>query len=88
MTRVIEAIFSHGVLQPLEALELPEAQRVQLTVQPINGAGLGTVDSLPEMAPTKREREAALGDLFSEIDRMDLHLRIRLPTRDELHERY
>ena len=37
MTEVIEAIYSHGVLEPLEALEFPEQQRVRLLLQPING---------------------------------------------------
>jgi len=83
MTKVVEAIYSHGVLQPLEALELPEKQRVELTVRPIDGA----TPAPPHMAPTQQEREVALGELFAEIDRMDLHLRVRMPTRDELHER-
>jgi len=82
MTKTIEAIYSHGVLEPLEALELPELQRVELTVRPIDGAACAS-----ELASSKQEREAALAELFAEIDRMDLHLRVRMPTRDELHER-
>ncbi|MFH1109232.1 MAG: antitoxin family protein [Planctomycetota bacterium] len=86
MTKVVEAIYSHGVLQPLEALELPERQRVELTVRPIDGVAR-TDRSSPDQAPSKQERDAALAELFAEIDRMDLHLRVRMPTRDELHER-
>jgi len=87
MTKVVEAIYSHGVLEPLEALELPELQRVELTVRPIDGVAPRTDTSSPDQAPSKQERDAALAELFAEIDRMDLHLRVRMPTRDELHER-
>jgi predicted DNA-binding antitoxin AbrB/MazE fold protein len=83
MTKVVEAIYSQGVLQPLESLDLPEKQRVELTVRPIDGA----TPALPDMARPKQEREVALVELFAEIDRMDLHLRVRMPTRDELHVR-
>lgn len=86
MTKVVEAIYSHGVLEPLEALELPEFQRVELTVRPIDGAARADAP-WPEPAPSKQERDASLAELFAEIDRMDLHLRVRMPTRDELHER-
>ena len=86
MTKTIEAIYSHGVLEPLEALELPERQRVELIVRPIDGTVPGNA-AWPEPGTSKEEREAALAELFAEIDRMDLHLRIRMPTRDELHER-
>lgn len=88
MTKVVEAIYSHGVLEPLEKLDLPERQRVELTVRPIDGAARAPANiSALDITPTKQERQVALDDLFAEIDRMDLHLRIRMPTRDELHER-
>ena len=84
MTKVVEAIYSHGVLEPLERLDLPEKQRVELTVRTIDG---NTGASPPDFGRTQRERESALDELFAEIDRMDLHLSVRMPTRDELHER-
>lgn len=88
MTKFVEAIYTHGVLEPLEPLELPERQRVELTVRTLEGAvPTSAGESAPQMAPTQQEREAALDELFAEIDRMDLHLRVRMPTRDELHER-
>jgi predicted DNA-binding antitoxin AbrB/MazE fold protein len=83
MTKVVEAIYSQGMLQPLEPLELPDRQRVELTVRTVENGR----DALPQMAPTKEERERALHDLFAEIDRANLQLRVRMPTRDELHER-
>jgi hypothetical protein len=39
------------------------------------------------MAATREARLAALDALFDEIDRANLQLRLRLPTRDELPER-
>ena len=32
MSRVIDAIYEQGMLKPLEALDLPEHQRVKLTI--------------------------------------------------------
>ncbi len=86
MTKVVEAIYSHGVLEPLEALELPEKQRVELTVRIVDGVGRADSSS-PDQARSDQERSSALAELFAEIDRMNLHLRVRMPTRDELHER-
>ena len=74
MTKVIEAIYSDGVLKPVEALELPDQQRVRLTIEPLD-------------TPSDEERQAAVQELFEEIDRMDFRLTGPLPTRDELHER-
>lgn len=85
MTKIVEAIFSHGVLEPLEALELPERQRVELTVRTVDGVA-PTGSTLLDQAPSAQEREAALAELFAEIDRMNLHLRVRMPTRDERTE--
>ncbi len=35
MTFVVEAVYEGGVLRPLDSLQLPERQRVQLTIEPI-----------------------------------------------------
>jgi predicted DNA-binding antitoxin AbrB/MazE fold protein len=74
MTKVIDAIFSNGVLRPIQALNLPEQQRVRLIVQTIDG--LSTAD-----------RQAALKQLRSGIARMDFRLQGSPPARDELHDR-
>ena len=74
MTKVVEAIYSDGVFEPLEHLGLPDNERVRLIVQSLG-------------VPETVDHNAALDELFAEIDRMDLHLMVRLPTRDELHER-
>ncbi len=74
MTKVVEAIYSDGVLKPVEALELPEKQRVRLTIEPLDTC-------------SDAQRQAALRRLFDRIERMNLHLSGPLPTRDELHER-
>ena len=74
MTRVVEAIYCDGVFEPLERMGLADKQRVRLIVE------------TPENAEPS-DRKAALDELFAEIDRMDLHLRVRMPTRDELYDR-
>ena len=78
MTKTIEAIYSHGVLEPLEALELPEQQRVRLIVQPID-----------EVAAAGRpaDREAAMKRLRDGIASMNFRSTGPYPTRDELHDR-
>ena len=78
MTKVIEAIYTHGVLEPLEALDLSEKQRVRLIVQPIDGVG-------PLCPPS--DREAAMTRLRAGIASMNFRLTGPLPTRDELHDR-
>ena len=82
MTRVIEAIYTHGVLEPLEPLNLKDRQRVEIIIRPVNGP-----DALPEPALTEQERKQALKELFDAIERDNLQLNIRMPTRDEMHER-
>ena len=75
MTKVIEAIYSEGVLKPVEALELPEKQRVRLVVQLIAD-------------DRGRAREEAFRRLRERIARSKFSYGGRLPTRDELHERF
>jgi len=74
LTQVVEAIFSHGVLKPLDPLTLPEDQRVRLVVEPIS-------------QPGKEDRAEAIAQLRAGIAQMNFHLTGPLPTRDELHER-
>ena len=78
MTKVVEAIYSHGVLEPLESLDLPEKQRVRLIVQPIDNASLSDASA---------DRHAAMKRLRAGIASMNFRLTGPLPTRDELHDR-
>jgi len=73
MTKVVEAIYSHGVLEPLEDLDLPDKQRVRLIVQ-----------ALEDRAPT--DREAAFAKFLEGVRSMNFRLNGPLPSRDELHE--
>ncbi len=74
MTKVVEAIYTHGVLEPLENLGLPERQRVRLIVQPIDGV-------------PARDREDAFAELVEGIRKMNFRSTGRYPSRDELHDR-
>jgi predicted DNA-binding antitoxin AbrB/MazE fold protein len=76
MVRTTEAIFSDGVLKPVEPLGLREQQRVRITVE--------EVEAEP---PTEAERAAALKQFFENADRMGFRSKGPYPTRDELHER-
>lgn len=72
MTKIVDAIFSNGVLKPTEALGLPEQQRVRLIVQVVNGD-----------APA--DRQAALERLRSGIAGMSFEGTGPLPSRAEVH---
>jgi predicted DNA-binding antitoxin AbrB/MazE fold protein len=74
MTQVIEAIFSQGVLKPLDPLELFEDQRVRVTVEPV-------------MSLAAHDREAAIKRWKEGIASMNFRLTGPLPSRDELHDR-
>ena len=71
MAQITEAIFTDGVLKPLDNLSLQESQRVRLIVEPIG-------DPLPD-------REAALKKLREGIEGMRFLSKGRLPSRNELH---
>ncbi len=75
MTKVIEAIYSNGLLRPVETLDLPEEQRVRLIVQVI-----------PHNK--RRARREAFKRLRERIARSRFSYGGPLPTRDELHERF
>jgi predicted DNA-binding antitoxin AbrB/MazE fold protein len=72
MTRVTEAVFSNGVLTPVENLGLQENQRVRLIVD--------CIDSPPD-------RAAALTRLKAGIASMGFFSTGSCPTREELHDR-
>ena len=75
MMQVIEAIYSGGVLKPVEKLALPETQRVRLIVQPLNEKG-------------DNSRSAALQRLLVGIESMQFFSSGPFPTREELHDRF
>jgi len=74
MTKVVEAIYSHGVLEPLESLDLTEKQRVRLIVQSIDGV-------------VASDREAAFARFLKGVQSMKFRSTGAYPTRDELHDR-
>lgn len=75
MLRSVEAIFTNGVLRPLENLGLAESQRVRITVE--------VVDDAVDM----ESRRVAMRALFERMDENAARFGRPLPTRDELHER-
>ena len=74
MVKVTEAVFSNGVLKPVDELQLQEQQRVRLIIEPVDGGH----DS---------DRAAALRRLQSGIEKMSFSSSGSLPSRDELHDR-
>jgi predicted DNA-binding antitoxin AbrB/MazE fold protein len=75
MTRVTEAIYTHGVLKPKEKLALREAQRVRLVIEPLDDEA------------DRGDRPAALERLVKGIQGMRFFSSERLPSRDQLHDR-
>jgi len=73
MAQITEAIFTGGVLKPVETLSLKESERVRLIVEPIG-------DPLPD-------RDAALKRLRAGIEGMQFFSTGKFPSRDELHDR-
>lgn len=69
-----KAIYADGVLKPEEKLDLPDQQRVQVIIQPIE----------------EREgidRDAALNRFFEHVSCSKFSYTGPMPTRDELHDR-
>jgi predicted DNA-binding antitoxin AbrB/MazE fold protein len=75
MTKVTEAVYSQGVLKPVEDLGLREDQRVRLIVE--------TVDD----KAADCDRGAALVRLKAGIAKMQFFSQGPLPSREELHDR-
>lgn len=57
MDQVIEAVFEEGVFKPVQAVELPEGQKVSLTVEPVR-----TAPSPEEMLRAARRVYEGLSD--------------------------
>jgi predicted DNA-binding antitoxin AbrB/MazE fold protein len=75
MVQVTQAIFSNGVLKPVERLRLRDGQRVRLIVEPVDGG-------------QALDRAAALNRLRAGIASMAFSSSRRLPARDDLHDRF
>lgn len=73
MTQITEAIYTHGVLKPTEALDLREDQRVRVIVEPLDDK--------------REDRATALARLKAGIASMQFFSNGQLPTRAELHDR-
>lgn len=69
-----EAVYSDGVLKPVERLALRENERVRVVVQPLNYPGADA-------------RSAAFAELLAGIERMNFRSTQPYPTREELHDR-
>jgi predicted DNA-binding antitoxin AbrB/MazE fold protein len=73
MTKVTDAVYSHGVLKPTEDLGLRDEQRVRLIVETIDERG--------------EDRAAAIARLKAGIARMQFFSQEPLPSREDLHGR-
>ena len=73
MTTITDAVYSEGVLKPVEDLGLRDGQRVRLIVEPLD--------------ETREDRAEAVARLKAGIARMQFLSRGPLPTRSELHDR-
>jgi predicted DNA-binding antitoxin AbrB/MazE fold protein len=73
VTKITEAVYTHGVLKLTADLDLREQQRVRVTVE--------TLDE------PHQDRAAALARLKAGIASMHFFSNGRLPTRAELHDR-
>jgi predicted DNA-binding antitoxin AbrB/MazE fold protein len=77
LERVVEAVYEHGVLTPVEPLDLPEHQRVILTIQvpeleradAILGDWEQVYGGLPEQDVNEIERIALDRSLFMRQER-------------------
>jgi predicted DNA-binding antitoxin AbrB/MazE fold protein len=73
MTKVTEAVYSAGVLRPVQDLALTDGQRVRLIVE--------LLDDHPA------DRAAAFARLKAGIATMQFFSTGQPPSRDELHDR-
>ena len=73
--QVTEAIYTNGVLKPVEGLHLGEKERVRLIVERLESAG------------SPDDRDALLAKLRAGIDSMSFRSRGPYPSREELHDR-
>ena len=72
--QVTEAIYTEGVLKPVDPIQLREKERVRVIVEKIE----------PD---ERRDRDALLGRLRRGIESMSFRSRGPYPSREELHDR-
>ena len=74
MLHMTKAIYADGVLKPEEKLDLPDQQRVQVIIQPIE-------------EQEEIDRNAALDRFFDHVSCSEFSYTGPMPNRDELHDR-
>ena len=79
MTTCVEAIYTNGVLKPVERIDLDEHQRVRLTIEPVS-------ESAAPGENNGAARTAARRRLVDFLRTDPLHLTEPLPRRDELYD--
>lgn len=62
MSKVIEAVFEHGVIKPLQTVDLKEHQRLRVVITPLPGAVADSHAMVP--APPDVVQEVAESDDF------------------------
>ena len=73
-SQVTEAIYTKGVLKPLQPLDLRESERVRLMVQKLD-------------EPPRQDRKVLLAKLREGIEKMNFRSNGSYPSRDEIHDR-
>jgi predicted DNA-binding antitoxin AbrB/MazE fold protein len=64
----VEAIYRHGVFEPLEKVDLPEEQRVQLSIEPAEDNTLAAwLDQAQALQAAVIRRRGPLPDSSSDI---------------------
>jgi predicted DNA-binding antitoxin AbrB/MazE fold protein len=69
MTHVIEAVYEHGAFKPLEPVELPEGQRVTLSVEPM---ALTAAEAEAQLQAWQRVYEGLSEDEVREVEAVAL----------------
>jgi predicted DNA-binding antitoxin AbrB/MazE fold protein len=72
--QVTEAIYTNGVLKPVDRINLREKERVRLTVERLEAAAAA-------------DRDTLLAKLRAGIERMNFRSRGPYPSREEIHDR-
>lgn len=72
MMKTFDAVVTNGLLKPAEPVDLPENQRLRVTVE--------------EVASQRNGDRAARERLVEFLRRYPLHIRGPLPTREELYD--
>lgn len=66
MTRNVEAVYEHGILRPLEPLDLPENERVTVTIQDhLESENRASWPAVPDAVLSDEDFERLLDELAS-----------------------